>query len=662
MNKQMKLLKLTLKNFKGIQDFTLDANGENISVFGDNATGKTTLFDGFVWLLFDKDSQNKKDFQIKTVNENGQEIHNLEHSVEGAFDIDGKTLTLKKVYTEKWTKKRGSANTKFSGHTTDYYIDGVPSKKKEYTETVASIVNEDVFKLLTSPAYFNEQLHWHKRRGILLEVCGDITDEEVIASNKDLEKLTDVLSGRSIDDHKKVIAAKRKEINQELDKIPVRIDEINRNFPDIQRMNKASLESQLEELNKQLEAKQEQINDIRNGSEVNNKRKVLSDIELELVNLKNEHNQNGTQEIYSVKARLQEGTSNISILESKVKNLEQQQQLNDEQIKKHEENMSQLRQEWNEVNDQEFTHEMDCECPTCGQELPSEQVETAKEKALAEFNRKKSEKLEGINAQGVSAKEKVEALQQENERISKKISDVKTQIEVKQDSLSKLEDKLSTLENSVTDITENPAYVAKLKEKEKVENEIDDLRRSVDSSVQTVQEEIALIKDKQSEVQVNLSKIAQAETSKKRIAELEQQERDLAAEFEKLEEELYLAEEFTRTKVNLLEEKINSKFKYARFKLFETQVNGGLNEVCETTYNGVPYGSGLNNAAKINIGLDIINTLSDHYGFSAPIFVDNAEAVTKLMDVNNQVIKLVVSEDDKQLRVEKSEEAIREAV
>ena len=89
-----------------------------------------------------------------------------------------------------------------------------------------------------------------------------------------------------------------------------------------------------------------------------------------------------------------------------------------------------------------------------------------------------------------------------------------------------------------------------------------------------------------------------------------------------MDEQLYLTDEFTKTKVNLLESSINSKFKMARFKMFEVQINGGIKECCETVYEGVPY-SDLNNAARINIGLDIINTLSEHYNFSAPIFVDN---------------------------------------
>src|SRR5699024_3741242 len=144
--------------------------------------------------------------------------------------------------------------------------------------------------------------------------------------------------------------------------------------------------------------------------------------------------------------------------------------------------------------------------------------------------------------------------------------------------------------------------------------------QSVDESVQLVKQEINELAEQQKSLQLDLSKLSQSELSQKRIKELESQEEKLNEEYEQLSKELFLTEEFTRTKVNMLEANINNKFKYARFKLFEQQINGGLREVCETTFEGVPYSGGLNNAAQINIGLDIINTLSDHYGVQAPIF------------------------------------------
>lgn len=653
--KKIRLLELTLENFKGVKSFGLQTNGSDVRIFGDNATGKTTLFDSFVWLLFDKDSQNKKDFSIKTLDAAGKTISGLEHTVEGKFDVDGKIITLKKVYYEKWTKKRGSATAEFTGHTTDYFIDGVPSKKKEYEQLISELIDEDIFKLLTNPAYFNEQLKWQDRRKVLLEVAGDVTDEEVIKSNKDLAQLLDVLNGRSIEDHRKVIAAKKKEINNQLEKIPVRIDEINHNLPDLTGLDKEQLKADIAKINAEIDAKQDLISNIRNGTEITEKKKRISEIDLELMQIKQQHEAGTKDELYRLKAKIQEEESNISILESKIRNLDTEIKFNTEDINRIEEQLQEWREEWQRVNQQQFEHDENCNCPTCGQALPEEQIMEAREKALKQFNLEKSKKLEDITANGKKGAAQKQKLIEENEKLANQKDEISKEIEKKQAVVADLNEKLKVLESTIVDITENTQYVAKLLEKQQLQNEITELQLKADESIQAIQTEILELKQKRDQLNADLGKFAVLKQSEQRIQELEEQERELAAEYEQLEHQLYLTEEFIRTKVDLLEDKINSKFKFARFKLFETQINGGLQEVCETLYDGVPYNSGLNNAAKINVGLDIINTLSEYYGFSAPIFVDNAEAVTRLIDTNSQLICLVVSEKDKQLRVETKE-------
>jgi molybdopterin converting factor small subunit len=285
----MRLISLTLNNFKGIKSFALKPQGKDINIYGDNATGKTTLADAFMWLLFDKDSQNRKDFQIKTLGQDGEPEHGLEHSVEAVLELEnGKRITLKKVFKEKWTKKRGSATAEFTGHTTDHFIDGVPAKKKEYDEKIAEIADEQIFRLLTDPAYFNQQLHWQKRRELLLEVCGDVSDAEVIASKADLSKLADILGNRTIEQHRKVIQARRSEINKELQKIPVRIDEVERGLPDISDIaNPNELPNDIAKLREQLKKKQEELAQARAGGQVAELTKRLREVEGLLIEEKN---------------------------------------------------------------------------------------------------------------------------------------------------------------------------------------------------------------------------------------------------------------------------------------------------------------------------------------------------------------------------------------
>lgn len=661
--KTIKLINLKLVNFKGVKEFELDADGQDMNVFGDNATGKTTLFDAFVWVLFDKDSSNNSTgkFDLKTLDD-GKPISKLNHEVEVTLSIDGTEKKLKKVYSEKWTKQRGSNTESFSGHTTDYFVDEVPSKKKEFDEEIKSIVDEDVFKLLTNPGQFNNNLHWKDKRELLLEIAGDITDEDVVATNKDLEKLLDALNGKSIDDHKKIIAAKRKEINKRIEEIPTRIDEINRNMPDLSELNESDIKGQVDKLSLDMEEKQEQINSIRNGSETNEIKKQISDIDLQISNVRNEHTQNEQQEVFKLQTRLQEEQSNLSILQGDVKGKMQQKAMNDERIKDIDNQLASLREDYKvsqeqykEQSEQEFNHEENCVCPTCEQDLPDDKVEDA----VAKFNKNKSDLLEKIqgriddlNKKGPEFGDKKTEIEQENEAVQSEIDSITADGTKKKQDIEKLEEKIEKEKSTVTPIEDNEKYKQLVDEKQTLEQKIDQLEKSVHESVSEAQKEIASLKEQRDMLQIDLSKISQSEQYKKRIAELEAEEKKLATEYEELEQQLYLTEEFTRTKVNLLTEKINSKFKYARFNLFAEQINGGLTETCVTTYEGVPFDSGLNNAARINVGLDIINTLSEHYGVQAPIFIDNSEAVTQIIDVDAQVIKLIVSEQDKQLRIE----------
>jgi DNA repair exonuclease SbcCD ATPase subunit len=657
----LRLQRLTLKNFKGIREFTLDAQGGNVDVFGDNATGKTTLFDAFTWLLFDKDSSNKKDFSIKTLDKSGAEQHGLEHEVEATLDIDGQEITLRKVYKEKWTKKRGSAQAVFTGHTTDYYIDSVPVKKSEYEARIAEIADEGVFKLLTSPTYFNEQLHWEKRRQILLEVCGDLTDEEVISSNKALAELPKILGNHSLEDYRKIIAARRAKINDELKKIPVRIDEVTQGLPDLSSFEGNDLQADIDSLHEKIREKEQELSRIESGGEIAEKRVQLREVESDLISLKNQLQGKISEQIEAKRRELQQLKSNIYDLQSEARNKKDALNYCQQQIAKFETEMATLREKWHQVNNEQFRFEQSDECPTCGQSLPTEKLNAAREKALARFNRDKAEKLEAISAQGKEYKEAVEALKAELQPLNDAIAQAEAKAEEYSQKANELELVIENMMKDAGTYKEDPAYIAKLAEKERLESEITQLQQNANEAKQKVINESNDLNTSLRFFERALAQTEQHKQGLKRIEELKQQERDLSAEYERLEGELYLTEEFIRTKVNLLEEKINSRFKLARFKLFNTLVNGGVEECCETLYQGVPYSGGLNNAARINVGLDIINTLSEHYGFEAPIFVDNAEAVTKLIETKGQVIRLVVSEQDKKLRVE-CENVMREAV
>ena len=274
----IRINKMMLQNFKGIKSLEINADGESLSIYGDNATGETTVFDAFTWLLFNKDSLGRSDFGIKTQDENGNPIHNLEHSVECELAIDNSILTLKKIFTEKWTKKRGSAEAEFTGHETKYFVNEVPVPKKDYEAKITSIIDETLFKIITNPLYFNEHMKWQDRRAILLSLCENITDEDILANNEQFAPLSAELKGRTVQEFKKIVQSKQSAINDNLKAIPGRISEANLAIPEnvanVDESEKASIEKKIADLN-------DEINNIKNGSGENK-------IKAEIQNMKNE--------------------------------------------------------------------------------------------------------------------------------------------------------------------------------------------------------------------------------------------------------------------------------------------------------------------------------------------------------------------------------------
>ena len=652
----LRLMRLSLKNFKGCRSFVLEIDGNNCSIFGDNATYKTTVFDSFNWLLFDKDSQNKKDFDIKTLDAAGNVLHGLEHEVEATLKIDGRTLVLRKVYKEKWTQKRGSVNKEFSGHTKDHFVNGVPVSAGDYAGKIASICSEETFKLLASPTYFNTQLHWQKRREILLEVCGDISDSDVIASDPKLKDLRGILGEREIDDHRKVIAAQRKKINDELDKIPVRIDEADRGLPDVNRLDVKELGKQRAVLCLKLEEKQDEITRIKNGGEIAEKTKQLRELESELLDIKNKDRACADEEISKLQRAVlgaQAEVDKLAQMESRTK-----QEIGDaqERIDAKKSVAGKLRAEWHEVNGREHQHCQDEICPTCKQSLPVEQAEEAQKKALSDFNRRKAQELEEVSAKGKRLKTQIEELEKEKEGLEESLRSLAEDIAIAGTDLSDKKVELAKAtgkhEAKALDPTTSLEYKKTSATMDKIKQEIEALQMGTRELLTMAQEEADIIKEQIHAVDYDLQKFRMREQGEARIKELAAEQKKLSAEFEKLEKELYLTEEFIKAKVGLLEGKINSKFKHARFKLFTQNINGGVEPTCETLYNGVPYSSGLNSGHRGIVGLDIIATLSEHYDFCPPIIYDNAESVTRLPKMQGQVICLYVSKKDKQLRIE----------
>ncbi|NFI95411.1 DUF2813 domain-containing protein [Clostridium botulinum] len=651
----IKLKKLELKNFKGIKELTVTF-GTVTTILGENGTGKSTIFDGFNWLLFGKDSHDKKDFEIQTLDGNNDVIHGLEHYVTGYLDIDGTEKTFKRTYKEKWQKTRGSAEKELKGCTTDYEIDDIPVKQKEYQAAISELVDENLFKMITNPLYFSS-LNWTKQREILLDIIGDISEENVINYNKDLAPLKKLLTD-GIDNFNKRTKASISKLKDKVKSIPYRIDECNNSIVEI---DFSKLEIKKSYIQSKINIIDEEIAD---ASKVNEEKLKLQD---ELYKLKEERSKKLQEALKSANKPLDDIQNNINQVRNNAQDLAykiQDSERDRERTLKYIESMKEdlehqklkkqeLLNKYHTEDDKKFEFDtlLTC-CPTCGREYETDKIEEIKANAENRFNEQKSNMLSSITVKGKtiaadikSLETKIQSNEKELEEIKSKIVDLEGRKFVLDQNLEELEyqkQKIDCVEPIVGGEDELQIKIDGL------QAQINDFK-SADNSL--LKNEKRGLQEELEDITKTLGKKDTNAELKKRMEELNQEEKDLQIKIAELEGQQYLGEEFIRTKVELLEDSINKKFKGAvTFKLFNQQVNGGLAETCEALINGVPF-SNANTASQINAGLSIINTLCEHYNISAPVFIDNAEAINEINKTDSQLIKLVVSLD-KKLKVE----------
>lgn len=639
----MKLLTLKLTNFKGQRDLLLEPKGEDFQIYADNGLGKTTIADAFFWLFFDKDSLNRKDFEVKTIDpETNKAFRGLDHEVYAEVEIGGTVTTFQKSYKEKWVKERGGATKEFSGHTTDYKVNGVPVQKKEFDAHVAEICEEKRFRLLSDPSYFNTVKTWQERRQILLEICGDFTDEEIIVQNPKLAELTEILGKHSIDNYRKILTARRKEANAEIASIPIRIDELTRSTPPQGEL--IPLEP-IEAIRQELA---EQRARLVAGGEAAEKTKLLREKEAELQDLETILRSRTNAGANAAQDELNKLQLSLSVLRNNAVQDGQEVESMTANLARINAQLDGLRSLYRERNATEFTWNGTDTCAACDQSLPAFKVQEARSNAEEEFNAAKSRFLEANKEEGQALKNRQAELEEALTRTKASLAETQAKIETKTAEVEAAQSKVVPI--IALDYSQTPRHAELMKAIAEIKAEADELRLGNSNAIEALDQKQREANANLQEAQAAKAKADQHEQNLVRIDELKAQERTLAQEIERIDRENFLTEEFIRTKVKSLTEKINSKFTIARFKLFDEQINGAIAETCETTVEGVPYSS-LNTGMRLNVGLDIINLLATHYDFAPLVIIDGAESVTRILPTQGQQLKLIVSEPDKALRV-----------
>jgi len=640
--KNIKIMRLALENFKCHKSLTLEFNGSNASIYGDNASGKTSIYDALTWLLFGKDSKGngEKNIEIKPLGENGEVLDHLaETAVEAVLIADGEEITLRRTLKEIWTTKRGRSEQTYDGNTSEYYINGVPVKKYTFGDKVDELVSEDTFRLLTSVSHFADGITWQDRRAVLFKVAAVSDDAHIMAIDERFIPLIEGMGKLSVEDYKKKLTAEKRGFVVDKTEIPARISECQKTIADVQQIDFAGTRAEVIALTGKKDRLEAEVIAIEHDTAAEAKRMEIKEAQFELKILESDNNLyresqiKGSVDVAALRRELVRYQTELKTKEAALAS--QKKKLPDLNDK-----ISACRERWHAVNNETFAGGV---CPTCGQTLPTAQIQAAKD-AFEADKRRRHREIENAANTLKDSKADVEA---RIGTIEDEITLVKTCMEAKQAEIDRAEaasvepvdmagymdkhkaitDRIAALNGELADMMMNTSAV----------------RSELTQQVLAVKREIA------ARMEV-LGKESLLEYSRRRVEELQEDARNAAAALESIENMLYLIEEYTRYKTQFVEDSINSLFRVAKFRLFREQANGGIEDRCDVMLDGIPY-INLNSGAKINVGIDIINTLSTAYGVSVPLFVDNAESVTRLEHSNNQIIRLVVSEADKELRV-----------
>jgi DNA repair exonuclease SbcCD ATPase subunit len=635
-------------NFKGFRNMTIEFNEDITTICGRNGSGKTSIFDGFTWLLFGKDCQDRKAFNFKTLDENGKAIPKLPHEVSAIIVVDGETIELCRRFNEKWVKRRGEIEEEFTGHEEERLYNNVPMSLKEWNEKISNICSEQVFKFITNPKYFVSQKPG-VQRAMLFRMAGELSDADIAAGNDDFSALLASLTGKTMEEYKKEIQAKKRRIKAGIEAIPERIDERKRDIASLSEYDYPSIEKSIEEKQERVSKIEAEMLDLSKQNEAVTKQrseaiKELGKLKEKKLRLEYEIKEKVTADYRASISKKNEIQSKISELERNIRSLSSRKDSLKHTIEECSAYREKLIAEWKSVNASTITfNENDFVCPTCKRPLDIDDIEKKQQEMTENFNLNKSVRLTENNRKGQENKKKMQDAEEAISSIDGELQKASEEIETLKSSedytINLIEPDARPAIDSNDEYKELSDTIAS---KEKALEDSNDTN-SIDFSAQ--KKELSTLKLEIDDLKATLSFRETIVRNTQRIGELEKQYKEGAQELAELERIEFTMAAFNKARIEAIDKRINGMFSLVKFKMYEQQINGGEIETCEAVVNGVPY-SGQNNAMQINMGIDIINAICKFEGITAPIFIDNAESVNEFISSQSQVIKLVVTTDN----------------
>ena len=653
--KKIILKSLALVNFKGVRDFSIAFNDGITTVCGDNGTGKTTLYDAYLWLLFGKDSTGRSDgangFNVKTTGEDGKPIYRLEHSVTAVLEVDGKEIKLQRSLVEKWQKVNGTTDEVMKDET-QYFINDVRTgTKKEYQAEISEIIPEDVFRMITNPYYFTS-LSAETQKDMLLEMVGNIDDEEVAATDPDFLALLDQINGTSLAKWAREIAAKKKACNDVLATIPASIETAQKLMPESEEW--AVLEKQLKEVQDRVKEIDAQIADKSALNDEAYKRKMAlmkqqADKRIKLQDRENTIRMETNAAHNKALSDIQQMENELSINQKNLDSYRNDKMNVDGKIDELNGKLVEMREQFKAVAKEQFPEPSGdvLVCPTCGEPYKGENLENAIAKLRGNFEQSKSKRQKDIQTKGKQYKAEYDKAVEQQTKLTGLIAKL-------EDDALEIKGNITIKKNNIPVAGNADEAIANDKECIGLRNDIAEIANQLQvevpqADVSELQSEKADRNAAIAEINKRLGKRAMIERVNKEIADLEEKRianNQAKADLEKWED-VYLR--FQKAKDEVLMQRINGLFNVVSFSFVKEQKNGGEKVTCYCTVNGVPYAD-VNACGKVNAGLDIINAICATKGISAPIFIDNRESFNVIIPTISQIVNLRVS-NDKQLTI-----------
>lgn len=645
---RMTIERMRLENFKGCRQLEINFDAKRTEIRGANGTGKTTIADAFTWLLFNKnshgDAPGSDNFREKPLDENGNELHNLDTTVELNCLLDGQRFDLKRTQSENWVKKRGNADATFQGNVSTYWINGVETKLSDFKQRIAAIADEEVFRLVGSLSAFNA-LEWKKRRAQLMTLAGEDVDGNLLA-RAEYRPLADECGQRNVtpDELRKVLADQKKRLNDELKMLPIRIDEAKKSAPDLTAQQIKDAEYIIKDSQEDIARIDETIAAIKAGTSAGPTQQQKLAIDQEIVSIKHRLMNELDAERKTATAEADAAGNQVRRLAVEIQQAKTYAAAYQTKAERAKKRCDDLRAKFIEARSKTF-NDAETICPTCGQPMPDAMVQKAKDK----FEANRRAEMDDIKRDGIEAKQEAEKAQADYER----------QIAEQAELQSKLDDAQTAHEAAMQKVRELPGmpdFDSDSRLQELMAQREGFLKEGTEGNEKLEAFERRK-RDLQEIVSRNQAVLAQHEVAvenEKRIRGYEARQQEVGAQLTETEQLMILLEKFVQDRCGALEDSINSRFPTVRWKLFDRQINGGITDCCECM---IPCGDSLvcyssaNTAAQINADIEIVNVLSEYYDVEVPLFVDNAERVVSLAPTATQLITLSVSMDD-QLKID----------